>query len=135
MKIETSEQTKFASVNFAVDTPEGKMFVAVLESDAGDPIAIQISIGKAGLAVNVWAQAVSRLATLALEAGRSINDIIHELTSLGTDRSRTLPMGEVVRSGPDGLMVALMRYRTSKYNELRDKLGRGSEGRRPRMEG
>lgn len=135
MKIETIEQERFDNLTFRVETPDGTMFVSVMESTDGKPIAISLNIGKAGIAVAIWAQALARITSLALEKGGTINELISELTNLTTDRSRTSGNGEVVRSGVEGLMVGLMKYRKSKYKELTENLGGVENERGPRLAG
>lgn len=117
-KIDTMEQSKFNNVTYQIDTADGSMFVSIVETDAREPLAIHISIGKAGAAIASWANALSNTLTLALDRGAGINDLIAELSSITSDRVRTLEKGEAVRSAPEAVCVVLMRYRKYKYHEL-----------------
>jgi|SRR5215203_192827 len=131
MLIETSEQKKFDSLTYRIETPDGTMFVTVMESNAGKPIAIQIHMGKVGAPLSAWSQAVAHIVTLALECGAGVNDVIKELSEHTSDRApRVLLNGARIRSGPDGLCHALMKYRKEKYTQLVQTLGGDKEDER-----
>lgn len=118
MRVETMAQEKFDSVTIQVPTPDGMMFVAIMENTDGSPIAVQIHIGKSGAPLAAWSNALSRIMSLALDKGATINDLIEELSSQTSDKSRTTTNGESVRSGVEGVFVALMRYKRDKYAAL-----------------
>lgn len=112
-----------------VVTPDGTLFVTVLE-EHGKPIAFRLEIGKAGSTLRAWCDALGASTTLALQHGVTIEDIITELSNISSDKLTYTEQQVPVRSGPDGFVVALMRYRQSKYEEMFDTLGVNSVKRR-----
>ena len=113
----------FTTVSIRVPTPDGTAFVQVIEDDTGKPIQLIINIGKAGVPLSAWAEAVARLCTLLLQNGAGINNLIQELSLINSDKSTVLPEGSIVRSGPAGIVTALMKYRHAKFQELKANLG------------
>ena len=113
-------QDEMPTVSIEVDTPDGKMFVNIMENDNGEPIRIHVIIGKAGTSIAAWAQGCSNLMSAMLVEGCGINKLI-ECLSLQTSGgiARTLQSGEIVRSSPDGIVTALMQYRKVKFSELK----------------
>lgn len=112
----------FDSVVSKIRTPDGTMFVNVLENIDGEPIGIIINIGKSGSSVAAWAQALASICTAALQNGTKLEALLTELscvTSTGSARSSEV----VVTSGPEGLYVALLKYRRTKFEELKAVLG------------
>lgn len=122
-KMKKMTDVAFRSISIRVPTPDGTMYVNILEDDSYRACKVLISIGKAGASVSAWADAVGRLISKLLELGAGINFIIDELSALNTDRVAIDSTGEEVRSGPDGLALALMKYRTGKFQELKENLG------------
>lgn len=134
MNVETVPQDKFASVTFQIPTPDGNMFVTITEDDDGKPNAVWIHIGKSGSAVGAWSNTLARTMTLALDHGATINDLLVELSSQTTDKFRITPEGEAVRSGIEGVWVALMKYKRDKFEQVSKTLGDIDErGRGPRL--
>jgi hypothetical protein len=134
MKVETMVEDKLAGITYQIPTPDGNMFVTVSEDIDGKPIAIWIHIGKAGSAVGAWSNAVARLMTVALDHGATINDLMTELSSQTSDKRRETSDGEVVRSGIEGVWVALMKYKRSKFEAVSQSLGDvDGRGRGPRL--
>jgi hypothetical protein len=133
MQIETMAQEKFDSVTMQVPTPDGTMFVTIMESEKGLPVGIQVHIGKAGAPLAAWSNAISRIMTLALDKGATINDLIEELSGQTSDKARMTTNGESVRSGVEGVWVCLIRYKRDKFElvsrALGDVDGRGRGGR------
>lgn len=117
MALDTQEV--YETLTFRVRTPDGTMFVIVLEDDNGKPAGVHINIGKAGTSVSAWANATAILITRLFEAGVGVNEIIKELSEL-TSEKMVLSGDERVpiRSGPDGLSYALMSYRRMKFREF-----------------
>lgn len=109
------EPTVLPSYTAKVITPDGTMFVNISERDS-KPYRVDATIGKAGSAVNAWAQALSLSVTLALQNGISLYDIIEGLSNNATDRI-SYSNGRVIRSGPDGLVNGLSIYVASKEAE------------------
>lgn len=135
MKVETTAQDKFASVTIQVSTPDGNMFVTILHDDLDKACAVNIHLGKAGAPIQAWSNALSRVMSLALDHGATINDLIEELSSQTSDRRREKLNGEVVRSGVEGVWSALMMYKRDKYGEMAKAIEGGADerGRGPRM--
>jgi hypothetical protein len=134
MNVETlAENAKLASITIQVPTPDGTMFVTITEDKNGAPNAVFIHIGKAGASVSTWAQALARMVSLALDNGAKLEDVMTELSNHTTDRVRVTNDGELVRSGIDGVWVALMKYKRAKFDEVRKTLGNVDEHRGPRL--
>ncbi len=108
------------SVNCKVRTPDGTVFVNVVEKD-GEPDQVIINIGKAGAPIAAWAQALGAIVTAALQNGVPLEKILTELSSLtssGTPRSLISP----IRSGPEGVYVGLMHYRRTRFEDMKKAL-------------
>ena len=134
MNVETVTQDKFDAVTFQIVTPDGNMFITISEDDNGVPNAIWIHIGKAGSAVGAWSNALARLMTLCLDKGGTINDLIVELSNQTSDKFRMTNDGEAVRSGIEGVWVALMKYKRDRFEQVSKTLGDIDErGRGPRL--
>jgi hypothetical protein len=117
MRIETGEQVKFNSIPFKVETPSGTMYVFVMENSKGDPVGIQLVLGKAGSELSAWAHGLARLASLILDLRGNITDLIAELSNHTSDRSVDRKNGVRIRSGIDGLVYALMEYQRERYRQ------------------
>lgn len=116
-------QTRFDSVTIQARAPEGKMFVTIMENEAGQPIQVAISMGKSGAALSAWAHSMSALISDSLVNNETtINKLIASLSQHTSDRF--VMDGDIrLRSGPEALCYALMQYRKIKFNELRNTLG------------
>lgn len=99
-----------------IDTPDGKMWVTIVERN-GVPVQVIVSIGKTGSYTMAWANAASLLITRLLEF-ITIHQVIQELSGIATGRLAYLTGGDKCRSGPEGIAIALLRYRKEKYSEL-----------------
>lgn len=108
------------NVCIEVKTPDGTMFVNVLEDENGAPIKVQIIIGKAGTSVAAWAQGTSNLVSSLLEKGEGINHIISLLSNQTSSKEIRSANGTTVRSAMEGVVSALIDYRRMKFNELKD---------------
>ena len=111
--------------SFRVPTPDGTMFVHVYSNDAGMPTLVLINIGKAGTAVYAWGEAVARLITRVIPI-IGINGVIEEVSGITADKIRATMDGTIVRSGPEGIAVALLRYRKLWYEDNAPKPKEGS---------
>ena len=97
-----------------VQTPDGTLFVTVIEDDFGDPLEVRLSIGKTGSQVRAWTDAVQVMITMLLKAGLSIEDLIHNLSDITTGKI-TYHAGVIpIKSGPEGLAYALKIYNNNK---------------------
>jgi hypothetical protein len=114
---------EYESITFEVDTPDGRMFVIIMENDKGEPVQLQITIGKAGTAMTAWAYAVSALCSDLLPI-KGVNGLLVLLSEITSNRQAArLEDGAMVRSGPDGISYALLRYKAMKFEELKRKFG------------
>lgn len=108
----------YDSITIGVNTPDGKMFVAIIE-DEGKPVGINIYIGKAGAAIAAWAEGMSNMATLAMSNGASINDLISELSNQTSSKAvKDRRSQNNIRSGLEGVVYALLKYRRERYKQL-----------------
>lgn len=106
----TADQTKYDSITFHVDSPEGTVNVVIAEQSPGKIGFIHIFVGKSGSAVRSLTDALARMVTFALE-NKALTDVIAELSNITTDKARYTKGGVTVRSIPEALYVALLRYR------------------------
>lgn len=136
MKFDTMSQTIFNNTTFRISTPEGEMFVTVIEDSVGKVTAIDIKVGKAGSALQAWTHSFARTLTLAIEKGATVEELIVELSGQTSDKTRTQDNGIIIRSGPDGVCYALLRYQKEKYRHIYldedDENGRRKFGRMAR---
>lgn len=114
--------TIFESRMMRVQTPDGQMYVNVMEDKDGDPFQVIINIGKAGSSVAAWAGALGAVISAGLQSGTKLEVYLTELSNITSDGSaRTIK--SPCRSGPEGVWVCLVRYRKEKFKELRERLG------------
>ena len=111
------------TISIRVPTPDGTAFVHVIEGENGKPVHIIVNIGKAGVSVAAWAEAVARLCTMLLNKGVSLNELIDELSAITSEKVKIMSDNSRIRSGPEGIAVALIKYRHGKFNELKNVLG------------
>lgn len=125
LNIETRPETQFKSLTIEVKTPEGSLFVSFVEDDNGKPIMIDVKLGKAGAAIQAWAMCLTRVMTLALDKGATIEDILEETSGQRADGGR--PNGHkgsvVITSGPEAIAWAIMEYKRERFAETRKQLG------------
>jgi hypothetical protein len=106
----------FASSSIRVDTPDGTMYVFVMEDETKVPFKIQVIIGKSGSSVQAWAYGMAELISSMLASKRfTIHDVIVHLSGITTDKYKRLLEGPEVRSGVEGLVIALLKYRDSVF--------------------
>lgn len=122
LKIDGGSKSIFKSVNYRVVTPTGQMFVNILEDDNDKICGLEITIGKAGSDLKAWTHSFARLLTLSLDMGATLEQLIAELSSQTSDKSRTTDGGVKIRSGVEGVYRALMLYRNDKHVELRKEM-------------
>ena len=111
------------TISIRVPTPDGTAFVHVIEGENGKPVHIIVNIGKAGVSVAAWAEAEGRLCTMLLNKGVSLNELIDELSAITSEKVKIMSDNSRIRSGPEGIAVALIKYRHGKFNELKNVLG------------
>jgi ribonucleoside-diphosphate reductase alpha chain len=108
MTVEWDEPDTLPSTTVRVPTPDGIMYVSVSEFN-GVPWRVDIIIGKAGSAVMAWAHSLARLSTMALQGGATLNELIDEIAGVTSDKL-TMDRRTEVRSGPEGVAIAFIRY-------------------------
>jgi len=114
----TPEPESLPSSSVKVTTPDGVIFVHIIDHPISKaPLKVELTIGKAGSSVQAWAQALSRMITLALKNGANIGSIIEEVSAITSDRI-SFSSNRAVRSGPDGIAQALIIYMASKSPTL-----------------
>lgn len=107
----------YKSVTERVRTPDGTLFVTIMEDDDSNPIMIQVNGTKSGTSVAAWCDATARLCNIALRNGVDFMTLVQELSNITTSRALRLVTGAMCRSGPEGFAIALMRYRDGKNEE------------------
>lgn len=113
----------YATFSVRVETPDGTLFVHIIEDEREIPQQVIINIGKAGTNLSAWADAAARLVTRMLP---NVHAAIEELTGITSSRFRRLPKGQMIRSGPEGIAYALLAYRGAKYVEHKPKRRSGA---------
>jgi ribonucleoside-diphosphate reductase alpha chain len=106
------------SFTIRVETPDGTMFVSVIEGDNGKPEMVTIHIGKAGKPLAAWAEALGRSMSLALRNKIELYRLLEEVSNITTDSLRILSKGTVCRSGPEGVAISIMKYLRMKNESL-----------------
>ena len=107
-----------ATTSFKLRSPSGELVVFFYEDTAGKPIGIEIFLGKPGSEARTWAQAFSRVLTHNLLNGQmTLAEIYQEISSLTTDKS-VMDNGVRIRSGPEAVAVAILRYNTYRVSKM-----------------
>ncbi len=91
-----------------VHTGHGNMYVTINFQEEGKPFEVFSTLGKAGGCDSAQLEAISRLASLALRSGVSVEDVVEQLR--GITCCPFWDEGTLVRSGPDAVALALQRY-------------------------
>ena len=91
-----------------VHTGHGNMYVTINYQEEGKPFEVFSTLGKAGGCDSAQLEAISRLASLALRSGVSVQDVVEQLK--GITCCPFWDEGTMVRSGPDAVALALQRY-------------------------
>jgi len=106
--------TLLHGITFAQPAPEGSIQVTVNEVD-GEPFELICHGGKAGSDILAWVQALARTASILLRLQRlpgqreRLQLLIEQWRDIAG--SRSIGFGSTrVRSGPDGMAQALLRY-------------------------
>jgi len=122
LRIDRGGDRIYNSQTYQIRTPDGMMYINLLEDKDGSLVMIDVQIGKAGGSLRVWAHCMGRMLTMLLEHGAYIDDLVEELSSQTTDRLAIHQGNVKVRSGPEGIYVALMKYKLDKYERLKKEL-------------
>ena len=90
-------------------SPLGDLYVTINEDDQGRPFEVFCTLGKAGGAAMADAEAVGRLASLALRSGIPIIRVKDQLRGISCDRAVGVGPNKVL-SVPDAVGQAIERY-------------------------
>jgi hypothetical protein len=97
------------------DTPDGTMFVTIIEDEKAKPIEVLVSIGKTGTSIRAWTEAVQGLCNMVLSKGGGLTDIVNSIDSITTDKAY-----RNIRSGPEGLVRCISVYLRSRADLIKD---------------
>ena len=110
------------SLTYRVMTPNGVMFVTVVESlnymKRPIPTNMLIAIGKSGSAIMAWANMTADLVTLLFKSKLDLEDIIAAISMNLSDQSVLQRPGIQIRSEPEGIKYALFRYQEDRNKRL-----------------
>ncbi len=94
------------SYTVRVETPDGTEFVTIAEDEKGKPVHVSVTIGKAGTNVAAWAEALSRLLTIALRRGIEFHRLLEEISNITSGNLRIMARGTICKSGPEGVLLS-----------------------------
>lgn len=95
-------------------TPDGTMFVTIIEDSNSIPIEVLVAIGKTGTRVRAWTEAIQGLCTTILSLGGKLTDIANSIDAISIDdRYET-------KSGPEGLVRCIAIYLQSRADLVKD---------------
>lgn len=124
LKAMTDKQTIFNSEAIRIPTPDGTLNVFIMENADGIPFEIQVVIGKSGSALAAWANTAAALCSMLLQTNAcKLADLAQLLQSQNGDKTHYTDSREPVRSGPDGLALAFIKYQNGKFAKIRETLG------------
>ena len=113
-----------SSLTYKIATPNGIMFVTIVESTdyrkRPVPINILITIGKTGSAIMAWASMTADLISLLFKMKADLEDIIATISMNLTDHSVLQKPGISIRSEPEGIKYALLRYQEDRNRRLEE---------------
>jgi len=92
-----------------MNSPLGDLYVTINEDEGGRPFEVFTTLGKAGGAANADAEAIGRLASLALRSGIPITAVRDQLRGISCDRAVGIGPNKVL-SAPDAIAQAIERY-------------------------
>ncbi|MFQ5875450.1 MAG: adenosylcobalamin-dependent ribonucleoside-diphosphate reductase, partial [Dehalococcoidia bacterium] len=92
-----------------VHTGHGNMYVTINVDEEGRPFEVFTNLGKAGGCDSAQLEAISRLASLVLRSGIEPEEVVDQLRGI-TCCPTWNGGGEMVRSGPDAVALALSRH-------------------------
>lgn len=121
MKFGVAEPESRVSFTVRVMTPDGVLFVTIVEDSGGSmpkPVQVLITLGKTGSAIAAWANMTALLCSVLLERGVQLADIAMEISNILSDKRAPTGNGFDIRSGPEGLKYAFMKYNENLGNRL-----------------
>lgn len=106
----TADQDIFDSITFHIDSPDGTVNVIFVEESPGKLHNVIVLVGKSGSGTRALVDALARMITFALQS-HDLTDVINELSSITSDKARLTTGGVTVRSIPEAIYLAMLRYR------------------------
>jgi len=94
-----------------IQTGYGSLYVIINEDEEG-PIEIFATVGKSGGTMESFTEALARQVSLNFRAGISVDEVIDQLSDIRSPR-HSWDEGDDVESIPDGIALALKRYKDS----------------------
>lgn len=91
-----------------IKTGYGNLYVTV-NTYEGRPFEVFVQIGKSGYTTMADAEAIGRLASLALRSGISVRDVVEQLEGIG-GASPVFSEGKLVMSIPDAIAAVLRKH-------------------------
>lgn len=111
--IDLAPNTPYNSFKFSITIPGGATaHIFIIENHDGNPFKITCNIGKSGLERGIWANALERTLSFALQ-NTSLDEVIGLMSDVASDRFEPVPES-VCRSGPEAFAIALREYRNLK---------------------
>ncbi len=104
-----------------MNSPLGDMYVTINEDEKGRPFEVFVTLGKAGGAATADAEAIGRLASMALRSGIPITRVKEQLRGISCDRAVGVGPNKVL-SAPDAIGQAIERYLEEKEGVQADLL-------------
>jgi ribonucleoside-diphosphate reductase alpha chain len=109
-------------------TPFGNMHVIITLDEEGDPREVFAQLGKGGDVSNSDLEGICRLISLYLRSGGTLANVIEQIDGIGSHLSVATAEGRI-KSLPDGLAAALMKFTNPDSEELRgSRNGNGDNG-------
>lgn len=101
-------------VRIRQSTPFGNMHVKItIEPKSGRELEVFAQLGKGGDLANSDLEAICRMVSLYLRVGGSLEDVIKQLSGIGSTLSVPTRDGRILSLG-DGLAIALRKWRAAK---------------------
>lgn len=111
-----------SSLTWKITTPNGIMFITIVESidylKKPIPVNALITIGKSGSSIMAWANMTASLISLLFKKKVDLEDIIVEISMNLSDHSVLQKPGIFIRSEPEGIKYALLRYQEDRSKRL-----------------
>jgi len=115
----------YPCINVRVESPDGTMFVTIMENGEM-PFKVLVHIGKSGSSLAAWANCAAEFVGEAIPR-LGLNTVIGKLLGISSDKISYTPDSEggvvTVKSGPEAIAYALIKYRLFKHRELLLSLG------------
>jgi len=109
---------RLSGYTYKLKTGFGNLYVVINELD-DQPFEIFAVIGKSGHSITAKAEAICRLASLALRSGISVEHIIQQLQGISGSTQAWTKQG-LVKSLPDGIAKVLTQYMEEKGFDMEE---------------